>query len=181
MAHLPIWYVSNIPHGVCDRLIAELPSLPSRDATMGIDGSQIEHSTRNTNVRFAPSNHWFESTMKQAAYEGNSTCKWEYHVTGNEAIQFAEYGVDQHYHWHTDTFTLAGTPTERKLTVVCLLNDPSEFEGGEFQVRLYNEYPAPLVKGSVIAFPSILEHRVTPVLSGVRYSATIWLNGPRFR
>lgn len=181
MAHLPIWYLSSVSHDVCDRLVAELDSMPSKDATMGVDGSQLEHKTRNTNVRFAPSNHWFEGVLKQTAELGNRECKWDYFVNGNEAIQFAEYGVSQHYHWHTDTFTLAGTPTERKLTVVCLLNDPSEFEGGEFQVRLYSDYTAPLTKGSVIAFPSILEHRVTPVLSGVRHSATIWLNGPRFR
>jgi PKHD-type hydroxylase len=62
-----------------------------------------------------------------------------------------------------------------------LLNDPAEFTGGEFQIRLYSEYTAPLVKGSVIAFPSFLEHRVVPVTSGVRKSATMWLRGPRFR
>lgn len=181
MAHLPIWYLANVSPEVCDRLISELSSLPSKDATMGIDGKELQHNTRNTNVRFAQPNHWFEPSLKQVAHEGNSTCKWDYDVTGNEAIQFAEYGVEQHYHWHTDTFTLAGAPTERKLTVVCLLNDPSEFEGGKFEMRLYSEYTAPLVKGSVIAFPSILEHRVTPVLAGVRHSATMWLNGPRFR
>jgi predicted 2-oxoglutarate/Fe(II)-dependent dioxygenase YbiX len=35
--------------------------------------------------------------------------------------------------------------------------------------------------GTIIAFPPILEHRVIPVTSGVRYSATMWFNGPRFR
>lgn len=181
MSHLPIWYLSNVSHEVCDKLVAELSSLPSKDATMGIDGDQLQHSTRNTTVRFAPQDHWFEGAFKHTVDEGNKVCKWEYHITGKEDIQFAEYGTNQHYHWHTDTFTLAGGPTDRKLTAVCLLNDPSEFEGGEFQVRLYNDYTAPLVKGSIIAFPSILEHRVTPVLSGVRYSATMWFNGPRFR
>jgi PKHD-type hydroxylase len=61
------------------------------------------------------------------------------------------------------------------------LNDPKEFLGGEFKVRLYQEYIAPLQKGSVVAFPSILGHCVTPVISGVRYSATMWLNGEKFR
>ena len=181
MSHLPIWYIHTVPSETCDKLVAELLALPSKDATMGVDGDQLQHSTRNTNVRFAHKGHWFEEALKHTADKGNAECKWEYHVTGSEAIQFAEYGVDQHYHWHTDTFTLAGGPTDRKITAVCLLNDPSEFEGGEFQIRLYNDYPAPLTKGSVIAFPSILEHRVTPVLSGVRYSATMWFNGPRFR
>ena len=181
MSHLPIWYMANVPAETCDKIVAELLVLPGKAATTGVDGLGLQHSTRNTNVRFAPAGHWFENALKGAAIEGNTVCKWEYHITGNETIQLAEYGKDQHYHWHTDTFTLAGRPTDRKLTAVCLLNDPSEFEGGEFQVRLYNEYPAPLTKGSIIAFPSILEHRVTPVLSGVRYSATMWLNGPRFK
>lgn len=181
MSHLPIWFLSNISHEVCDKLADEILLLPTKDATMGVDGAQLQHSARNTNVRFAPQNHWFESTLRQIAYDGNAKCRWGYHVTGNECIQFAEYRVDQHYHWHTDTFTLSGAATDRKLTVVCLLNDPLEFEGGEFQIRLYNDYTAPLTKGSIIAFPSILEHRVTPVLSGVRHTATMWLNGPRFK
>jgi len=49
------------------------------------------------------------------------------------------------------------------------------------KVRLYNNYTAPLEKGTIIAFPSILEHRVIPVTSSIRYSATMWFNGPRFR
>ena len=61
------------------------------------------------------------------------------------------------------------------------MNNPTEFEGGQFQVKLYQDYTAPLLKGSVIAFPSFLEHRVIPIESGVRYSATMWLNGPRFK
>lgn len=181
MSHLPIWYLATAPIDVCTALMAEFSTLPSQDATTGIAGDQLQHATRNTKVHFASKGHWFEAVLKQTANAGNEVCKWEYDITGNEAIQFAEYGVGQHYNWHTDTFTLAGTPTDRKITVVCLLNDPVEFEGGQFEVRLYNDYPAPLVKGSIIAFPSILEHRVTPVLSGVRYSATMWLNGPRFR
>jgi PKHD-type hydroxylase len=119
--------------------------------------------------------------MLATAIAGNRACQWEFHVTDNENIQFAEYGPEQHYHWHVDVFPLSGLPLDRKLTVVCLLNDPAEFTGGEFQIRLYSEYTAPLVKGSVIAFPSFLEHRVVPVTSGVRKSATMWLRGPRFR
>lgn len=181
MTHLPIWYLGEIEKGRCDELVADLTRLPSRDATMGIAGDQVAHAHRNTEVRFAPFDYPFSSEMESHATAANRVCNWDYHITGREAIQFAKYGVNQHYEWHVDNFPLSGKPTDRKLTVVCLLNDQSEFEGGEFQIRLYNEYTAPLKKGSIIAFPSILEHRVTPVLSGVRYSATMWLSGPRFR
>jgi hypothetical protein len=181
MSHLPLWYLGAVPEEVCDKAKEDFLSLQSQDATMGNKGEQTDFEYRNTTVRFAPEKHWFEPYMIQTALNGNEVCKWEYHVTGRENIQFAEYGPEQHYRWHVDTFQLSGLPTDRKLTVVCLLNDSSEFEGGELKLRMYSEYTAPLVKGTVIAFPSIVEHCVTPILSGTRYSATMWLNGPRFR
>lgn len=181
MQHLPIWYLSSLPADALDLAFDELRKMPARDATMGTDGEVLNKHHRNTTVRFAPDDYWLGDVFRGVCNMANQECKWGYNVTGNEAIQFAEYGVGQHYNWHVDTFPLSGRNTDRKITVVCLLNDPSEFTDGEFQMRLYNEYTAPLIKGSVIAFPSILEHRVTPVLSGVRYSATMWFNGPRFR
>jgi len=181
LSHLPLWYMGSIPTDVCDKAVEELASLPSRDASMGTEGEHKDHTNRNTTVRFADRANWFEPHLKALASAGNTECKWDFHITDNENIQYAEYGPDQHYNWHMDTFPLSGMPHDRKVTVVCLLNDPSEFTGGEFQIRLYSEYTAPLVKGSVIAFPSFLEHRVVPVTSGVRKSATMWLRGPRFR
>jgi PKHD-type hydroxylase len=148
---------------------------------MGVDGKELAHAHRNTEVRFAPDDYWFSRNMREFALTANSACKWDYLIEGQEAIQFAKYGPEQHYNWHVDNFPLCGRDTDRKVTVVCLLNDPTEFAGGDFQIRLYSEYTAPLGKGSMIAFPSILEHRVVPVLSGTRYSATMWLNGPRFK
>jgi PKHD-type hydroxylase len=173
--------MGTVPLEVCDQAAEDFSAIPSTDATMGKDGETQDHSTRNTTVRFAGPGHWFEEYMLSTAMTGNQACQWDYDVTESENIQFAEYGPEQHYHWHMDVFPLSGLPMDRKLTVVCLLNDPAEFTGGEFQIRLYSEYTAPLVKGSVIAFPSFLEHRVVPVTSGVRKSATMWLRGPRFR
>ena len=181
MSHLPIWYLGAVPDDICDKAVEDFSSLPSKDASMGSEGEVQDHGHRNTTVRFAGSNHWFNDHMLATAMAGNLACKWGFHVTDNENIQFAEYGPEQHYNWHVDVFPLSGLPLDRKMTVVCLLNDPAEFTGGEFQIRLYSEYTAPLVKGSVIAFPSFLEHRVVPVTSGVRKSATMWLRGPRFR
>lgn len=181
MAHLPIWYLGSISSEQCDQVISELSAIPSKDAAMGVEGEMTSHYYRNTTVRFAPIDYWLASEMIRFAHEANSQCGWQYETASAEAIQFASYGPDQHYNWHVDNFPLSGKPTDRKLTVVILLSDPSEFEGGEFQMRLYGEFVAPLKKGSMICFPSILEHRVTPVLSGVRKSATIWLSGERFK
>lgn len=181
MQHLPIWYLGKIDDEICDRAKSELCEMQMQDASMGIDGEVKISSQRNTDVVFAPFDFWFSNALEQFAAEANREAGWDYDIPSREAIQFARYGVDQHYDWHVDFFPLSGKDTDRKVTVVCLMNDPAEFEGGEFQIRLYSQYTAPLQKGSVIAFPSILEHRVTPVTSGFRYSATMWFHGPRFR
>jgi len=72
----------------------------------------------------------------------------------------------------------------RKLSIVMLLNNPvKDFSGGEFELNINNEQK-PLVpemnKGTIIAFPSFLLHRVKPVYLGVRKSIVIWVEGPRF-
>jgi PKHD-type hydroxylase len=181
MAHLPIWFIGKIPTEVCDLAAADFMRLEPRDATMGVDGEKLSHSNRNTTVRFAEKEHWFGNLLRGHGLQANSTCGWGYEVDDHEAVQFAHYGPGQHYGWHVDNFPLAGLPTDRKISVVCLMSHPSEFGSGELQVRLYSDYTVPLVKGSVVAFPSILEHRVIPVTTGLRATATMWLNGPRFK
>lgn len=148
---------------------------------MGVNGDEHSHKNRNTTVRFADPGHWFGFVMRGFGEQANNMCNWGYTIDAHEAVQHAQYGPDQHYDWHVDVFPLAGLPVDRKVTVVCLLSDPSEFTGGDLQIQLYADYTAPLVKGSIIAFPSILYHRVTPVTSGLRSTATMWLSGPRFR
>ena len=148
---------------------------------MGEDGSEHSHANRNTTVRFADKEHWFGGILHNYGLTANKECGWDYELSDHEHVQYGEYGVGQHYGWHVDNFPLSGAPIERKVSVVCLMTDPSEFEGGELQLRLYSEYTAPLVKGSVIAFPSILEHRVLPVTKGLRATSVMWLHGPRFR
>lgn len=181
MSHLPIWLIGTVPTEVCDAALKEFQLLPVQDASIGDKGDKHDHHVRNTNVRFAADTHWFGGILLEHAVRANRECNWQYDMNFHENLQFAEYGEGQHYDWHCDTFPLIDAPTARKVTAVCLMNDPSEFEGGEFQIRFYQDYVAPLKKGDIIAFPSMLLHRVTPVTSGIRMSATIWMNGPRFR
>lgn len=179
MSHLPIWYLGQLSDDMCDQVVEQLSNQAVSEATLGAEGTETNLSTRKTKVHFAPPDYWLNEIFYSFAAEANQACGWDYDITGSECIQFAEYSEGHHYTWHTDTFTLSGRQQDRKISVVCLLNN--NFEGGDFEIRLYSDYNARLTKGTIIAFPSILEHRVTPVTSGVRYSATMWLDGPRFR
>ena len=181
MSHLPIWYLGQVSPEELSKAEEEFAAVESKKATMGTEGETLDLSTRDTTVSFIDINHWFGLKMNDFAIQANKICKWGFHLENHEAVQYAEYGPAQHYNWHVDTFFLSGKDVDRKVTVVCLMNDPSAFEGGQFQIRFNQEYTAPLQKGTIIAFPSFLEHRVIPITSGVRYSATMWVNGPRFR
>ncbi len=181
MNSLPIWYTTSLPKAVCDLLNDEFIKLQSQAARMGLSAESSDPNGRDTTLRFAEKDHWFTSLLYGIGLQANKECNWNYDINSHENIQYAEYGKDQHYAWHTDSFTLMNTETDRKITVICLMNDPSDYEGGDLHIKHLQVYRPIMEKGSIIAFPSFLEHRVIPVTSGKRFSSTLWLNGPRSR
>lgn len=99
-----------------------------------------------------------------------------------EHLQYTVYDEkDDHYTWHLDR---GGSTSQspRKLSLVLQLSDPSEYEGGDLEIF---DGPEPTIvkkeRGLVVAFPSFVLHRVTPVTKGVRKTLVVWLTGPRFK
>jgi PKHD-type hydroxylase len=182
MSHLPIWFLGQVAEQERSKAFDELKLIAPKEAAMGIEGDTIDSTNRDTTVRFADPGYWFGSDMFFYGIKANLDCKWGFHLDSCEAVQFAQYESSQHYNWHIDTFFLSAKDYDRKVTVICLMNDPSEFEGGKLEMRFeQKEHTVPLNKGTIVAFPSFIEHRVTPVTSGTRYTATMWVNGPRLR
>jgi PKHD-type hydroxylase len=112
----------------------------------------------------------------------NSAAGWNYDINWQENTQIGRYKSENtgHYDWHQDTF-MPENGVQRKLTCVILLNDPSEFEGGELQLKVDGGSNLLTSVGSIIVFPSFIEHKVAPVIKGVRYTAVTWAHGPAFR
>ena len=90
-------------------------------------------------------------------------------------IRFNRYYVDQKMDMHFDHIkslfdvTNPGIPA---LSFVGALND--DYEGGEFV--FWKDHSLKLKKGEVLCFPSnfMYQHRVNPVLSGVRDTFVCW-------
>jgi PKHD-type hydroxylase len=99
-----------------------------------------------------------------------------------EALQVATYrGADSgFYGWHVDIG--AGRLAQRKLSLVVPLTDPTEYEGGELQL-FHDHEPATvdMPLGRIVAFPSYVLHRVTPVTKGIRRTLAVWISGPPYR
>jgi PKHD-type hydroxylase len=69
--------------------------------------------------------------------------------------------------------------TQRKISASLLLNDESEYEGGDLVVL--DEIIKTKKQGTIIVFPSFMAHQVTPITRGVRYSAVCWMGGPKWK
>ena len=97
-----------------------------------------------------------------------------------EKAQVSEYSKGQFYHWHMDNPIAMDTePPVRKLSMTLLLNDSSEFEGGNLEIA--GKKLSPMKQGHAAIFASFLQHRVTPVTKGVRKSLVVWFNGEPFK
>jgi len=96
-------------------------------------------------------------------------------------VQIARYDSSDsgHYDWHTDFGDIA---PGRKISISVQLSRPEDYEGGDLEL-MYKGEPdkAERARGALIAFPSFVLHRVSPVTRGTRWSLVAWIVGARWR
>ena len=98
-----------------------------------------------------------------------------------EPGQFTHYLEGGFYEWHMDNDVVGKhQPPVRKISMTLLLNDPSEFEGGDLELIEENK-TAPIQQGHAVCFASFLRHRVKPVTQGIRKSLVVWFGGAPFK
>ncbi len=105
---------------------------------------------------------------------------WKFDITHSNQTEYLKYDVDGHYETHVDTYIAPKVTECRKLTILAFLND--DFEGGKLYLPNGSgkTYP-PQDKGTVLVFPSFINHGVEPVAKGTRRSIVTWLVGPWFK
>lgn len=152
-----------------------------------IPGGTVNSNVRETDIawyfRTHENNHLWDK-LALAAMEANRHF-FKFDLSGfYEAAQLGYYTANQqsHYTWHIDA-GVEGTKPPRKLSMVLQLTDPSEFEGGQLQVKASSDEPVTLElkRGRAWFFPSYVLHRVTPVTRGIRKSLVLWITGPEFK
>jgi len=105
-----------------------------------------------------------------------------YPLVDTDTVHFNQYHAlyNGKYDWHKDGEK--NNLYDYKLTI--LVNaSTDEYDGGHLELfingpRHIKEFDTP---GSVLIFPSYIEHRVTPVTQGTRKSISMWMLGPNFR
>lgn len=141
---------------------------------------------RRTNVGwldFTPENQHIWNKLSEVVAEVNRRF-FQINLTGfYEPLQLCEYSAsyEGHFGWHMDA-THKGTNVPRKLSMVLMLSDPSEYEGGELQVKTSDkDITLEMKQGRAWFFPSYMLHRVTPVTKGLRKTAVLWVGGEPWR
>jgi len=129
-----------------------------------------------------PEIRWLHTRLSEMVLQINAQF-YRYDLYGlNEAFQYTVYeGAEGGYYgWHVDMGEKRYEP--RKISLSLQLSDPSDYEGGDLVLEAGDSsYQAEKARGTLIAFPSFVLHRVVPVTSGVRKSLVIWVAGPEFR
>lgn len=101
---------------------------------------------------------------------------WRQQIPAYDACQVLRYLPGDFNPAHTDW---SPRFPARKVSVVVLLSDPADYDGGTLEF-LHDVAPTspPLERGTVVVFPATLLHRVTPVTAGQRYALTAFYTGP---
>jgi len=102
-------------------------------------------------------------------------------LTAMESIQYTRYPIGGHYKYHND-IVFKKEDSSRKLSIIMALSSPDEYKGGDLLICPHGDNPTTirLKKGDLIAFPSYIPHKVTPVTNGNRITAVSWAYGPKF-
>lgn len=188
-----LWWLfeSAISEENCDRIIEGCLQYPLVNSTVGYgdgDGESEEspESIRRSKLRWIDKQDDFGREIATTIMDYVSTANrraFGFDIDRCWDIQFTEYNAEYQgfYKMHTDNNFMNTTPYDRKLSIVIQLTDPKEYEGGRLQFANADQPENFLKRGSIIVFPSYLEHGVTPVTNGTRYSLVSWVEGPKFR
>ena len=198
------WYFQGVIRPeICDRIIAigneKRPQLGQIDRVRKKKEEEFTDEeikdlkeTRDSHVAFLDT-PWIFNILKPWIQQANESAGWNFQWDHTESLQFTKYDVGQYYEWHPDQHHYSYPEDDtnenmrgkfRKLSSTLLLNDPSEFEGGdlEFHFNMKETEKATMLnrKGSIVVFPSFVYHRVLPVTKGTRYSLVSWNLGAPF-
>ncbi len=192
----PWWMFSEIVDAAtCDRILELGLPLTQERGRGRTDELEQQRKTRIAWIR----EEWVYDVVEPWVYRANREAGWNFDVERMQSLQFGIYADGGHYDWHFDMTGRVYSERDevapefhgllRKISFSLQLNDPSEYDGGDFEIELglpsdtnRIERPNPKrTRGSLVVFPSFLPHRVTPVTRGVRYSLVSWLCGKPWR
>ena len=168
----------------CSRVISD--AIAGQSGAAALVGGLKELGSRRAQVYWldeeANSSWIFERMLKTFAEANRRHFGFQIEEFA-ERMQVSHYSADHggFIDWHADVGG-GRLAARRKLTMVVQLSDDSAYEGGSLESNSSGSIrTASREIGTTLILPSFVLHRVRPVLSGERFSLTLWSHGPAFR
>lgn len=184
--HNDYWHWNNIlTKQECENIINNLNDKRFKPAGIEED-NHIDTSIRETEIVWQDVMSPLGCILQAYINAANYYAGWRYDLRYMEKVQIGKYSKEKEsfYDWHIDSAPPDNNEEQRKLSISVLLSDPKDFEGGKLVFKNLDENNNNKIlssQGSIVVFPSYMEHKVTPVTKGERYSAVSWMVGPKFR
>jgi PKHD-type hydroxylase len=151
-----------------------------RAAVMNKDGTTKRSYTRTCSSCWVPNSQhhkWIYNIMNELTKAINED-NWKFDITGVQQLQILKYNAFQRFMWHYDLYN----GSDRKLTAVVNLSDPTEYLGGGLQIKAdIDNVQFIREQGAGCWFPSYFEHRARAPIWGTRWVLVGWFTGPAWR
>lgn len=204
-------FMSAIDNSMCEKLImlgknkfksskldydAELAAEKRiKGRNKSLEDNKVNRKRRKSKI-FWIEEQWVFNLIYPFMERANEKSGWNFDIKACEAPQLTKYKKNDFFKWHvdgrSDSLSVYNIPNNkflhknvRKISMIILLNEG--YEGGKFQFGFFDRgkmsisTPEFLTKGSIIFFPSFINHQITPVMKGTRYSLVAWFVGPPFK
>ena len=202
-----IVYPEAVSAELCDKIVLtgeKIDPKPGKVATE--NGFDVNTDKRSDKIAIIPHHtdtKWLYDELWEIVLELNRQ-NWGYNIEALEELQYSQYFKDHFFGWHRDTIDTVGRLSKsnrpdltRKISLSIQLSDPTEYSGGVLELN-QNEMGDPETpdssdpktrsgeidiremaasRGSIIAFPSIIRHRVSPIRHGCRKALVAWVGG----
>jgi PKHD-type hydroxylase len=170
----------------CDSIIERAALYNDQSATVGFSSAtRSDESYRSSTIRWLDVGTESDLVDRLMHFVNSSNrTNFGVEIVAPYDLQFTEYHGARKgkYDWHQDVWLESTRAYDRKLSIVVQLSEPGDYEGGAFEFFGLQHPGATFApRGSLLIFPSFLQHRVLPVTGGIRRSLVSWVEGPRWR
>lgn len=169
------WLEDVLTEDECKEIIEKCSSSLSTAGYANEDKKWFPSLTRKCEVSWIASGHELDPIIWKVidAFRGISMEFYDIPLGRIEQVQYTDYPLFGHYRRHSDSGD--GDSWTRIMSASIQLSDPSEYKGGDLKIYFGKKcHKSPKKRGLITVFPSIIEHKVTPLYWGRRRSLVMW-------
>ena len=187
MEDLVVWE-GGFTEEECDLIIQTGELFEFIKAGIGDGPGNVDEETRKTNITWIEprdDHKWVFERMHTIVAKVNYD-KFQLELRKFDGFQYSKYEEGGHYKWHKDvSLTPSNEGLYRKLSVVLMLSNPSDYEGGDLLISdnggFENVKNYKFKKGDIAFFYSTTPHKVEPVTKGTRLTLVTWCLGEKIK